>query len=307
MDPTEQEISWAIAIRDAASKDPDIDASSVTDLEFLQHAIVAKDKVDNAIHRIKRVQSFKTRHGIKLDGSYEEGMRDLKKYLDMFPGFFLSVAGLPDHTHVLCANFSKFYKKALKATGEEGWFVLIRGFFYLLQACQPNVASMRSGLVYMADVQNAGFANFSLRVEERVASVYSNAYPIRITKMAVLNAPFIACLFFRLWRFFVSPKIMQTFDFAGNRDAYLTEKWHDVTASDEKRAYNKDSSFAGKSSPETTTTKSTGGPFAPQVLPAEWGGDLELESLYTTLGQKLKERYNWAAIFKLPGKNDENS
>ena len=111
MDPTAHEVSWALAIRDAARKDPDIDAQRVTDLEFLQHAIVAKDKVDKAIRRIKRVQLFKTRHGIKLDGSYEDGMRDLKKYLDMFPGFFLSVASLaPDHTHVLCANFSKFYK-----------------------------------------------------------------------------------------------------------------------------------------------------------------------------------------------------
>ena len=49
---TAQELQWAITIKEAALADPEMPAAAVGDMadfEFLQHAIVAKNKVDKAL------------------------------------------------------------------------------------------------------------------------------------------------------------------------------------------------------------------------------------------------------------------
>ena len=93
---TEQEIMWAQAIKKAAQADPDINADLILDVEYLQHAIVilgttTDAQFDNiakkALKRIRRLQEFKNSYGIKLDGSLEEGLRDLQTFQKAHPGF----------------------------------------------------------------------------------------------------------------------------------------------------------------------------------------------------------------------------
>ena len=259
---TPQELEWARVIREAANKDPEINTARFVDLEYLQHAIVAKDNVGKALKRIKRVQAFKETYGIKMDGSHEEGMRSLKTYLDMFPGFFLCVAPLNEAgTHMLCAQWRYFFAKKVSFQ-DESINVLIRGFFYLLQACQPNIDAMRGGMVYISDTQGAGLKNYSLKVEERVASVYSNAYPIRIKRSIFMHVPFIFRLFFKAWRLFVSKKVYETHTYAADRDSVLQE-------------------------------------FPAEALPVEWGGKVDREAFLQQLDQNLQERYELAAKFSL--------
>ena len=84
---TEEELKWATAIKQAAESDASIQSDALSDLEYLQHAIIAKENTDKALCRIKRLQDFKQRYGIKLDGSYEEGMRDMKQFQAAHPGY----------------------------------------------------------------------------------------------------------------------------------------------------------------------------------------------------------------------------
>lgn len=267
---TPQEIEWALAIREAARKDPDVNTDQIVDLEYLQHAIVAKEKVQKALCRIKRVQKFKEMYGIKLDGSYDEGMRSLKTYLDLFPGFFLAVGVLEDGTHLLSANFSRFYKRTIKT--EESLNVLIRGFYYLLQSCQPNIAAMRAGMIYLGETQGAGWQNYSLKVENRVASVYSNAYPIRIQRMVFMHVPFLFRLFFKMWRPFVSKKVFETFVYAADRESFLQQASISAAA-----------------------------------LPAEWGGSIDPNKFREILDKNLRERYELAAKFRLASDTEDDN
>ena len=46
MDRSETERQWALVIKAATEADPDIRVENLTDLEFVQHAIVAKSNVD---------------------------------------------------------------------------------------------------------------------------------------------------------------------------------------------------------------------------------------------------------------------
>ena len=59
---TEQELEWARAIRQAAQNDPSIVAAQdISDVEFLHHAMVAKDQVHKALTRLRRMQILKQR------------------------------------------------------------------------------------------------------------------------------------------------------------------------------------------------------------------------------------------------------
>ena len=101
---TQEELEWALSIKKAAVAHADIQAELVTDWEFWQHAVIAKNKVDKALQRIQRVQQIKLEFGIKLDGSAAEGMRDLKAFFAAHPGFFVCLSRLPDQSYVFCAK-----------------------------------------------------------------------------------------------------------------------------------------------------------------------------------------------------------
>lgn len=262
MEPTEQELKWAAAIKESAQKDPEVRDDVLCDLEYLQHAIVAKDQVQKALKRIKLLQKFKEQYGIKLDGSYEEGMRDLKAFQLAHPGFMLAVASLPDHTQVLCGDYSKYHGSNDKT--EESRAITMRGNFYLLQVATPNVAAMRAGVVTLADGKGLAWKHMSFQAEERFARFYAAAYPARITKIVMMNANFVLRAFYNFCRMFISKKVASRHVFAGDVRAYLESS-----------------------------------PYTPDVLPVQWEGKIDKEGLERAIHEKLRERYDTAAKFKL--------
>ena len=235
---------------------------ALCDLEYLQHAIVAKDQVDKALKRIKRLQRFKEFYGIKLDGSYEDGIRDLNAFHLAHPKFLLSVASLPDHTQVLCGDYAKYY--GIHETTEESRAITMRGIFYLLQASTSNVASMRAGIVTLADGKGLGWKHLSIQAEERFARFYVHAYPARFRQIVVMNANVVMRAFYNFCRMFISKKVASRHVFCGDLQEYLESS-----------------------------------PYPPDVLPVEWKGSLDKEAMDLALHKKLKERYDTAARFKL--------
>ena len=171
-------------------------------------------------------------------------------------------------------SISRRFRLGFDRFDDESIHVVIRGFYYLLQACQPDVAAMRSGMIYLGDTAGAGFKNYSLALEQRIAAVYSNAYPIRIQRMIFLNVPWLFRLFVRAWRWFVSPKVYQTFTYctASDGDAVLAEVFSNNQG----------------------------------AMPAKWGGHMTTEGLVKQLEQNLQQRYSLAAKFKLGGNDDDD-
>ena len=141
----------------------------------------------------------------------------------------------------------------------------MRGIFYYMQACQPNIAAMRAGFVFLANAADIGWRNFSVQAEERCAALYSNAYPICVRRMVMMNTSKILILFYNICKVFLSRKIRQTMVFCGNHNEYLQE-----------------SEFV-----------------APALLPTQWGGTVDMDKLQKIVANKLEERYKLQASFKL--------
>ena len=267
MKPTEKEREWAIAIKHAAQEDAEIQEEVVTDLEYLHHAVIAKDQVHKALKRIKRMQKFKDDYGIKLDGSYEEGMRDITAFLAAHPGFVLSLAVLPqDQSIVLCCDYGNFQASSHHTRfDDENFAITLRGWFYFGQASQSNLAAMRAGVSTIVDVQGTSWRNFSLEMERRAAALYSHAYPIRIRQMVEMNCNIIVRAFFQFAALFQSKKVRERRVCCGHHRAFLASSR-----------------------------------YTPNVLPQVWGGELSPDdTVLPWLRKKLKERYDWEAKFAL--------
>ena len=179
MEPTEQELKWTAAIKEAAMEDDRINDGTLCDWEYLQHALVAKDKVDDAIRRIQKMQAFKQRYCIRLDGSVEEAARDFKAYELQHAGFMVTVAHREqDDSLVFCFDYARMMARRMKTP--ESVAVMMRTFFYLLQACQHSVQAMRSGFSCLNKSQGIGWKNVTWQVEELQVDFLSRAYPVRV-------------------------------------------------------------------------------------------------------------------------------
>ena len=130
MQATKEEIEWASRIKQAACQDPSINQAMISDLEYLHHAIVAKDQIPKALKRLRNMQTFKESYGIQLDGSYEEAERDIKLFLTSHPDMMLSVASNPESHHmgVFCGRYAGLNVQRIQS--EEAYCVLMRGLFY---------------------------------------------------------------------------------------------------------------------------------------------------------------------------------
>ena len=60
--PTAQEVKWALRLKEKALSDEQI--NPVSDFEYLEHAIIAKDNVEKGLNRLRKLQAFREEHGL---------------------------------------------------------------------------------------------------------------------------------------------------------------------------------------------------------------------------------------------------
>ncbi len=108
----------------------------------------------------------------------DEPMVLLKQTNDMFPGFLGAVGADNFGRNVQLCEYKAFDPTKLK--GAEEWRTMMGAFYYLFQAMQADVESIRNGVVFAADCDKMGWKNFSFEVEKRAAELYQDAYPIRM-------------------------------------------------------------------------------------------------------------------------------
>jgi hypothetical protein len=164
--------------------------------------------------------------------------------------------------HVYAVDYRRLEARQLQSN--ESFAIVLRGFFYCMQASQPNLPAMRAGLLVLVDGQGVGWQNFSLKFEERAASLYVHAYPARIQRFVTMHVNLLLRLFWNLLKPLLSRTIRQRHVFCGARDEYLQTQGYPLEA-----------------------------------LPTAWGGTLAPEDLMPTWSAKLTERYALAESFSL--------
>ena len=286
VNPTRVELAWAITLKEAAQQvDSRVDASLISDWEYLQSAIVVKGDTAKALQRLRHLQAFKRQYGIIRDGSVEEAARDLRTFLQTHPGLYLSLADAVEEaaneetnvgncsspatklvgTQVFCSEYQYF--QVGRMTSEEAYSIYMRAAFYTLQASQYNLPSLRAGLLLLMDVHGA-LKYRSFKTEARARELYGKAYPIRIQGVVLLRSGRMLRIAYKwLIRPLLSRKVKDT----------LTMP---MDPKDEQDF------LASCGVPKST-------------LPTSWGGDMPVDGFHEIILGRLRKRYHMEETFRL--------
>ena len=263
---TEEEHGWTKALRDAQFYADAEFAKTISDFQYAQHAIIAKDQVEKGLKRIRRLQEFKKAHGIADNGSItiEKAKEIIKKMDEKAPGFIMSFGreekdGEVHGRHVFSMRYDTFLPANFDESDINNFFV---GFYLWLEACQPDLESVRKGMAIVCECEGLGWKNFSLDLEKRAAKLYQDAYPIRIKEMSVLHPNRLMKVFYALCKPFLSKRVKEVFNM-------------NVNSEDIK------------------------GRYSPELLPATLGGTQDQLDMFDKMIESLQHRLENEASFKL--------
>ena len=261
MDLTDEERGWALSIKKAMMDADPAFAQSISDFEYAQHAIVAKEKISKALRRIRRLRDFKQEHGISRENeTLEAGLELIQRFEQLAPGFFMAFGQDEKGGSITTWHYSSFFPKNFEKA--QDWRNCFAAFYYLMEAMQPDIAAVRQGVVFLADCKGIGWRNFSLEMEKHAAKLYQDAYPVRIKQMDMVNSPVLMKAMYTLCKPFLSKKLKEIIR--------IDEKSEDLHTH-----------------------------LARDVLPATFGGTQTSMDMNKNIEELLRKRFENKAKFKL--------
>lgn len=169
---TDEELDWALDIRDAIGMLPELDA--VSDYFCVQLALIAKEDVGEAVERALGLQAFKEEYNI-LD-TYEEGSRCLRELVKLLPRMWLSFAySHDDGMYVEAHDLPKFDVSLIDTAEKVRTF--LAGVYYIHHAMNSDFAGIRNGTIVLVECEGFDWTkkatfNFQNRVFTELLSHY---------------------------------------------------------------------------------------------------------------------------------------
>ncbi len=142
----------------------------VPDLVYLQHAIVAKDKVPKAVKRLEKMQKFREEYSA-TDAENDNALALLRESYKLFPGFLGCIGRNTDGRGVQISIVQHYTPSGLT---EAQWRVMLLAGVYMFDAINCDVESMRKGMIFISDCSNMGWRNFSLTAQRKQAAVFQD-------------------------------------------------------------------------------------------------------------------------------------
>ena len=117
--------------------------------------------------------------------------------------------------HVFTMNYNSFLPGDLGDEELKSFFV---GLYLWLEACQPDLESVRKGMAIVCECEGLGWKNFSMELERQAAQLYQDAYPIRIKEMSVLHPNRLMKVFYALCKPFLSKRVKEVMNMNADID-----------------------------------------------------------------------------------------
>lgn len=155
MPPTEEELGWARAIKCAALAK---ELEPVSDMLYLQMAVVSKAKVKKAVKRLEKLQEFRRKYNI-IDAETDDAVALLRGSYALFPGFLGAIGRDSEGRAVLVSHVSKYLPAKLEP---DEWRTMLVAGYYMFNAFNADVEEVRKGVVFVTDCRGMGWKNFSL-------------------------------------------------------------------------------------------------------------------------------------------------
>lgn len=188
---TEQECEWAIALKEAVAEADDI--KNLSDFDYVQNSLIAKDDLESAMDRIRGIEIFREEYNI--NDTVEEGIALITQFLKQQPAFILTVDLDPEKGHfVFVYDTAKLQPKFRDFP--EDWRVHLGAWYYLFHAMNSNIHSCRQGVVHIGECEGTGRDNFSMNHVQRLFSDLFSNYPFKHKEISWIRTPLAANLLY---------------------------------------------------------------------------------------------------------------
>lgn len=172
MKVTKEERHNALEIK--ATIEMSADLEDLTDLMYVQLAIVCKDNVEDAVKRCHAMQEF--RQDYKIVNNLEQAQRYLHWGVRLFPLFFLSFAfSETDGTYIFAHDVEKLEPK--RFTSSEMIDDWMKHLYYSHILFFPDVESIRKGVVLIAECEGMTLRRDVLQLNNKFFSQFLAFYP----------------------------------------------------------------------------------------------------------------------------------
>lgn len=201
MNTSRKERRWALQLKDAVAKAADVKRGLLTDLDYATYALVSRGNLEEALMRIRGVQQFQDYY--QIDNSVDQGMFYLKELIRLQPGVILNldICSLSQEG-ILALDLGTFNAtRTLESSPEDtfhtsrSWKVHAVGFYYLLRALQPCLASVREGVSLLFDCDGMEEENETWDCAVRLHQEMAFCFPQTLQEILCYNTGYAATLF----------------------------------------------------------------------------------------------------------------
>jgi len=146
MEVSDQERTWAKAIKAAVASDPELD--EWTDFEYVQLALVDGENVESALERIQVLQYIKQEYDIR--DTYQEGCHVWHRMVQLWPTAILSFAYYHEReSYMIVGDMAGIQEKRLET--QEDRRIMHAFFYYFGHIFCPDFAAIRHGSIFVLE------------------------------------------------------------------------------------------------------------------------------------------------------------
>lgn len=142
--------------------------------------------IESAMETLYRLQLFREEY--KVAETLEESNQDLIRMVEIFPGHALSFSitraeGHPGEEYFYCYVYDMkgWNLKALSSNEKVERFV--RMVYYFMNAINPDLAGIRTGVCYVAKCEGFAWENMSINIYKRLLQDIGGVYPQNIVAL----------------------------------------------------------------------------------------------------------------------------
>eukprot|EP01083_Nonionella_stella_P006119 17738_1 len=187
--------------------------------ECLRYFLGCSMEIDRAISKWK--------YSIKMYNEYKMHQITADDVIECFKILSKSIAfgGLDkDKCRIITIKYSLFYFSEYKNIN-----IFLLAGFYLFYYLTHDVVAHRNGICLLCDLNGFSLSNFSFTVEKKGLLFFQKVLPIRIKKVFVLDAPWIAHYALKLVLPLLNDKLRDRVFIVTNKDVYDTKDSADKT------------------------------------------------------------------------------
>ena len=158
MDISPLERRNALAIKEAAANDPDLDP--ISDFMCAQLALLEGDNIEAALERAHGLQMFRQEYDIQE--TLDDGVRCFTGLIDLFPRFHLCFTYSAEQgNYVFIYDMAQFDLRLL--TNDKRIRYWLGGTYYCLTVISPDLEAVRRGAILMNECQGCVYASIEGR------------------------------------------------------------------------------------------------------------------------------------------------